>query len=51
MQRRVVHAYPPKSRKPKADKAPSKPAVIVTAKTVKQIEKDRRIQLARERGY
>jgi hypothetical protein len=47
----IVHAYPPIRRKPKATPAPSKPAVIVTARAVKQVEKDRRIQLARERGF
>ena len=46
--RQIVHAYLPKAKRSKAEKpAAAKPAVIVTAKSVKQVDKDKRIA----RGY
>ena len=46
--RQIVHAYLPKAKRSKAEKpAAAKPAVIVTTKSVKQVDKDKRIA----RGY
>jgi hypothetical protein len=51
--RKIAHAYPPtqKRSKPKKPATTAKPAVVVTAKTVKQVDWDRRITRLRERGY
>jgi hypothetical protein len=48
--RKITHAYPPKPKRRKPAPAP-KAAVIVEAKSPKQIAKDKRIALRRERGY
>jgi hypothetical protein len=49
--RKIVHRYPPKRERAKPATTPTKPTVIVTAKSRRQIDKDRRIRLLRERGY
>jgi hypothetical protein len=48
---RITHAYPPKPKAPKKAAPDAKPAVIVEAKSPKQIAKNKRIHRLRERGY